>query len=84
MGEQPQEIAQYAIYAHPSDYPEGFILREWLANSDGTVRPGQGFAAATIEDARALLPKDAVQIGGRDPNDPVIIEVWVGTRDGSR
>jgi hypothetical protein len=77
MAEAPQRLIQYAIYENPRDYPQGFIVREWYINRDGTLQPGQAYAAATLDDAHALLRDGATQIGGRDPNDPAIIELWL-------
>jgi hypothetical protein len=70
-------FTQYAIYRHPKDYPSGFVVRQWHILADGSTQPGSAFAASTLEDARGLLPEGAQQVSGQDPNDPVIVEVWM-------
>jgi hypothetical protein len=70
-------VTQYAIYEHPSDYPEGFVVREWYVTSEG-AEPGPAQQAKTLEEARSLLPEGATKVEeGRTPNEPQIIEVWM-------
>jgi hypothetical protein len=70
------EIRLYAIYDHPTDYPPGFVLREWLITSTG-MRTGQAWAAPTLEQAREMIP-DGTERQPRDPDDDTkIVEVWM-------
>ncbi len=32
-----EPVEQYAIYEHPSDHPDGYVVREWLI-AGGQVR----------------------------------------------
>lgn len=65
----------FAVYAHPTDYPEGYVLREWLYTPHST--PGRAWSSISLEDLRTALPDGAEQVSGQDPGDPTIIEVWM-------
>jgi hypothetical protein len=69
-------VKQYAIYDHPDDYPDSFVVREWLVSA-GEVQVGEAQTAATLEEARALIPVGARLVEGPDPSEPKIIEVWM-------
>ena len=75
MDDQPQEFKLFAIYDHPEDYPYGFVVREWIVTGGGTMA-GEGYTAATLEEARGLLPAGVALISGRDPQEPTIVETW--------
>jgi hypothetical protein len=75
MGDGETQIKQYAIYERPTDYPEGYVVREWLVTSAG-AQPGQSWRAATLEAARDLLPAGTERVAAEDP-DPAILEVWM-------
>jgi hypothetical protein len=70
------EIAQYAIYDHPSDFPANFVVRE-LRIAGGEAVPGEYWLADTIDGARVHIPPGFVCLGRWRGDDPVIIEVWV-------
>jgi hypothetical protein len=76
MHDESHTMKMYAIYDHPEDYPTGFVVREWLL-SGPTPLAGQGWPAASLDEARGLLPDGVVQIGGPDPSEPQIIETWM-------
>jgi hypothetical protein len=69
-------ISQWAIYERPSDFRDGYVVRQWLITGD-EIQPGDATRHASLEEARASLPPDALRISGVDPNDPTIIEVWM-------
>lgn len=61
----------WAIYDHPSDYPNHFVVRRWE-----WMTPDEGCQLYdTLEDARAAIPPGLVCIVGN--SDPVIIETWI-------
>lgn len=68
---------QYAIYEHPIDYPEGYVVREWYVSAEGP-EPGPAKTADTLDEAHALLP-DGVQLveDHGTPPEPQLIEVWM-------
>ncbi len=69
-------VKQYAIYEHPDDYPQDYVVRTWLI-TDGGVLPGGAKRTTTLEEARALLPASVTRISGRDAQVPKLIEVWM-------
>ena len=70
-----ETISQYAIYDHPRDFPDHFVLREWRIK-DGLVMPAEGcWLTKTLEDARALVPSGFYNFGRLPGDDPVIVEV---------
>lgn len=80
-GPQPEDLEkalkQYAIYEHPDDHPEGYVLREWLI-LPGQTLPGDSHKVATLEAARALLPVGVSKVSqGPDPDAPKLVEVWM-------
>ena len=74
-------IRQFAIWDRPDDYPDGFVVREWLVNP-GDAQPGGAEYAATLDEARALIPAGAELVATSDPNEPKIVEVWMLRTDG--
>lgn len=71
-----QPIRQYAIYDYPTDFPDSFVMREWLVDGD-KVTPGDARTARTLEEARALIPEGAERLPDFSGDDPKIIEVWM-------
>lgn len=71
-----EPIRQYAVYDHPTDYPLGFVVREWLITTEG-AKPGRAWTAATLESAREVIPDGAECLGRTDQDDPKIAEVWM-------
>lgn len=77
MNEAPSgTITLYAIYEHPSDLPEGYVVRQWLIGA-GETQPGDATRHVSLAEARASLPPGAEQVGGVGPDDPTIIETWM-------
>lgn len=66
----------YAIYDHPSDYPEGFVVRQWLVSAD-QIQPGDAQREPTLTEAHATLPAEAKKVDWPGEPDPTIIEVWM-------
>lgn len=73
-------LVQYTIYAHPRDYPEGFVLRLWVIGR-GVLAPTQwhqkGTTVAEVENWRDHLEaRGFVCIPRSEGDDPVIMETW--------
>jgi hypothetical protein len=73
---EPQTIRQYAIYEHPRDYPDGYVVREWIITA-GRVEMGEAKQADDLEGARALLPEGVSRLDTWDDPDETIVEVWM-------
>jgi hypothetical protein len=68
------ELAMWAVYDHPADYPDCFVARLFrFERPTGIVIPAPTLASLRDELAiRGLTPLQ------RDPrDDPVIVEVWI-------
>lgn len=79
------ELYQYTIYDHPTDYPDGFVVRAHAILGPGKddpagvpVRPVVlgGLGAPDLEHARQHVPEGLFRID-RSPDDhPNVVEVW--------
>jgi hypothetical protein len=81
VGPQPEDlekaVKQYAIYERPDDYPESYVLREWLI-LPGLRLLGDSHQLATLEAARALLPAGVSKISeGPEAHALKLVEVWM-------
>ena len=72
-------ISQYAIYDHPRDYPNHYVVRRWDIHPGVPVPIPNGNAelSETLSDARAAIPTGFVNIGRQAGDDLVILEVWI-------
>jgi len=70
-----EAMIQYAIYDHPTDYPDSFVVREWKVTGD-QVEAGPAQPVGTLEEAHALIPDGAQLLPDFEGDDPKIIEVW--------
>jgi hypothetical protein len=67
----------WVIYKNPSDVPMPYVVREWrIVNGVPHASPN-GQTAATIDDARTMIPGDRASLGRAQDDDPAIDEVWV-------
>ena len=85
MDERP---VLYAIYDHPSDFPNSFVIRRWTmvkvqiagdAKAEVMkVADALPFAVGpTLEAVRRALPKGLYNLGREKDDDPCIAETWV-------
>ncbi len=50
-------IAMYAIYDHPLDYPDNFVVRKWVVGAGVMAASVNGYTVTdTLEEARATVP----------------------------
>ncbi len=65
----------YAVYDHPSDYPDGYVVRIW---NSGHPHKEPYMSSDDLEEVReALKAKFLKNIGRFIEDDPVIIECWI-------
>jgi hypothetical protein len=70
-------ITQYAIYDHPPDHPDGYVVREWYVSAEG-AEPGPARTVDTLDEAHALLPEGVTKVEDHGtPGEPQLIEVWL-------
>lgn len=68
----------WTIYAHPRDYPEGYVAREWIVNGQGSEYPGPARYRPDLEAARAAVPPQFDHRLVRNPDDdPSVVETWI-------
>lgn len=75
-----QQMIQWAIYDHPTDYPRHFVCRQWVIAGE-TVMPGACVLFETLEEARAFIPDGMTCIPQQPSDDPKIVET--GTENAS-
>lgn len=69
-------LKMWTIYAHPADYPEGYVARQWIIGP-GNEYPGPARYRPDLEAARAALPEGLYRLD-RDPgDDPTVVESWI-------
>jgi hypothetical protein len=86
-------LSMYVIYERPRDWPESFVVREWVQHRPEVPKPEPGTLAIaiippaepgkivavrdTLEHARAAVPAGTVNVGREPDDDPKIVEVWL-------
>jgi hypothetical protein len=70
------ELVTFAIYDHPRDHPNSFVVRRWAVRGGQSV-PGEMRLAGTLAEARGLLPPGLHNLGRYPSDDPCIVEVWI-------
>jgi hypothetical protein len=70
-------MIMWAIYDHPLDLPNDFVVRRWSVVG-GEVIPEQScFTEKTLDEARARIPPGLFNLGRMPDDDPKIVEVWL-------
>ena len=72
----PKTVSMWAIYEHPTDHPDAYVMREWLVSESGAM-PGNGQVFDTLEAARAAVPAAATRIDWPGEPDPHIVETYM-------
>ena len=67
-------LRMFTIYDHPSDCPDGFVVREWDVGADGMTSV-QAWVAPDLDTARTAIPRGLARIPRAD-DDAVIVETW--------
>jgi hypothetical protein len=77
------ELATYAIYEKPRDFPESFVVRRWTVRGgvlDPVADPEPLVVADSLEAARRGL-EDVVpglfRLSREPGDDSVIVETWI-------
>jgi hypothetical protein len=72
-------LTHWTIYAHPAEYPDGYVLRKWYIGTGLGVGPipARAWCLPDLEAAQDLLPP-GLHCVPRSPNDdPSIVETWL-------
>ena len=78
-GPQPF-ISMWAVYDHPSDYPEHWVARRFdifHGISEPVPNREHFFTADTLEEIRNLIPSGLVCLTRSEGDDPCITETWL-------
>jgi hypothetical protein len=76
---KPEVLRQFAIYDHPTDYPDHWIVRTWYVTDNGIKPDPSAVLCRSVERARHHIQKErpgAILIDANDP-DPNLYEVWM-------
>jgi hypothetical protein len=71
-----EDLVLFTIYAHPLDYPAGYVVRRFVT-ARGEVVPLDCRRAETLEAARALVPAGLVRLPRSAVDDRPIVESWI-------
>lgn len=64
----------YAIYNHPSDFPNSWVVREWRRDKS---YPEEALLFETLREARQSLPTGLTLVSRDAQDDLVIFETWL-------
>lgn len=70
-----KKLLIYAVYDHPEDHPDSWVVREWSVYSD--THPLECKIFATLDEARESLPPGLALLERNEDDDPVIFETWI-------
>jgi hypothetical protein len=70
-------LEMWTIYAHPKDYPQGYVVRRCQALAGVVAHDLHAQTAGDLQAARLHVPPGKVCIGRQPDDDPVIVEVWL-------
>ena len=73
----PASLDICVIYSHPADYPQDVVVRRWSVSTNGSLPRELLGRAATLEEARKLVPAGGYRIPPQPGEDAAIVEVWV-------
>lgn len=71
------EMTQWVIYDHPSDHPDGFVLRAAYIAKGGFTVDKVAWKHPEVEALRAIVPPGLYRLPRFIDDDPAILEVWV-------
>jgi hypothetical protein len=80
IGRDPGDdfLPLWVIYWNPSDFPGKHVVRRHLAGPDHNVPDRTPTAVVdTLEEARAAIPTNTINLRRFPNDDPCIVEVWV-------
>lgn len=69
-------MVQYAVYKHPTDAPNHYMVRRWEVLQNGRLRDCEAYGYKTLEDARTCIPQWATRLPHQRGEDAKICETW--------
>lgn len=73
------EITTYTIYFNTSDYPNRYVVREFIVNSHSfkPVPKDVIYIGTSLEEARRFIPMGLVMIPRAETDEKQIVESWI-------
>jgi hypothetical protein len=69
-------IKMYVIYERPKDYPDRYVLRQWIIDEQPSPT-GWFVLADTLEAVRAFVPPYCIRFERNPSDEPQIVESWI-------
>lgn len=70
-------LEMFAIYERPLDYPKWFVVRRFFARGAEVFADVVPRLAPSLDEARALVPRDRVLLARREDDDAFLVENWI-------
>ena len=72
-------LPMWAVYDHPTDYPDYYVARKWLCGNGNAEPQGtdEVLMDKDLDRLRAKLPPGMYCLPRDAKDDPVIVETWV-------
>lgn len=77
MGPRSEPLSIITIFQHPLDYPDKFVVREFLVENGSVQARTECQLADTLEEARKFIPEGRVRIKETRTFEVPAVESWV-------
>lgn len=73
-----RSLEMWTVYDHPTDYPDGYVVRLFLVDGAGPRPTTTAFRSDDLAKLRAEMVARGLTCLMRDPSDdPKIVETWL-------
>lgn len=76
-GSMDKPVSVYAVYSHPKDYPNGYVVRRFEISGALAEATQEASYAPTLEALRELIPPGLMCLPRHVDDDPTIVETWL-------
>lgn len=70
------ELDMWVVYDHPRDFPRAWVARRWTVGT-AAAPTGDMIACSTLEQLRAVVGGNRLQLPRHDADDPKVTEAWL-------
>ncbi len=67
----------FIIYKYPNDYPQGWVVKRWIIDSEGAQPDILSLQADTLARARQMIPEGLVRFSRNKDDDESVFESWL-------
>lgn len=71
------KLTIWTVYARPSDYPDGYVARQYSIEPGRAIPLSPAAYAPSLEAVRAKIPPGLVRLDRNEGDDPCIVECWI-------